>query len=173
MDNVFETKEVSELLGVNPTTIKKWVKYFNLRCSINEQGHYLFQNSQVEVLKDIKGQLYSGKKMRDVHVSMNSEKSKTKKEERVQAYQLEYKLNQIVSKIDQFEQKLSQKADEVVSYQLLRHRSEIDDITLMLQSIEQRLQSIEVKVSSQVDEEQPYQAEIKLKKRSLSQIFSS
>ncbi|UOE92296.1 chromosome-anchoring protein RacA [Alkalihalobacillus sp. LMS39] len=169
MENVFKTKEVSELLGVNPTTVKRWVKYFDIRCQMNEHGHYLFGTSHVEMLREIKGQLNAGKKMRDVHVS-RVQARKEKRKDMIPIHQYEYQLKEMVNRIEEFEGKLSKKADEVVSYQLLRHRTELDQITTMLEKIEMRLQKVEESAKPIINEE--VKVERPEKKRAFMQLFS-
>ncbi|WP_082407126.1 MerR family transcriptional regulator [Bacillus sp. JCM 19041] len=39
-----KTKEVSKAIGVNPTTIQRWTKFFEIKCEVNEQGHFYIIN---------------------------------------------------------------------------------------------------------------------------------
>ncbi len=174
MQGVLKTREVSEQLGVNPTTVQRWVKYFNIHCDINEQGHYLFSMPQVEVLREIKGQLNMGKKLKEINLGQPEEKQQVKKNtEMVQTQQYERKLEQMMSRIDILENKLNQKADEVVSYQISSHRKEIDEMMGMLKKLEQRMDAIELgRAEKQSSVENINIKEKKPKKRSFVQLFS-
>ena len=170
MENVLKTKEVSDLLGVNPTTVQRWVKYFNIHCQLNEHGHYLFQSPQVETLREIQGQLSEGKKMKDVKVSNKSIISESEPPEEVMpTFKYEQKLEQMMQRIEDLEQKLAAKADDVVTYQLLNHRKEIEAMSKSLLSIEQRLDEMDevIKQNMTIPLE-----ELPPKRRSLMQLFS-
>ncbi|WP_209122639.1 chromosome-anchoring protein RacA [Alkalihalobacillus sp. BA299] len=170
MENVLKTKEVSDLLGVNPTTVQRWVKYFNIHCQMNEHGHYLFQTPHVEILKEIQGQLSEGKKMKDVMVSNTSMIQKDEQsDEMIPTFKYEQKLEQMMERIEELEQRLASKADDVVTYQLLNHRKEIEAMSKSLQSIEQRLDEMDEVIKQNMTipiEEMPQ------KRRSFMQIFS-
>jgi chromosome-anchoring protein RacA len=69
----------------------------------------------------------------------------------VPSAEYEEKLQEMMTHIQDIEQKLTQKADEVVSYQLLKHRSEIDEMSAMLKRLENRLIRMEAKQSIEED----------------------
>ncbi|WP_052144672.1 hypothetical protein [Halalkalibacter okhensis] len=46
--------------------------------------------------------------------------------------------------------KISQKADDVVSYQLLKHRTELEEMMKMIKNLEERLSDMENKVHQPV-----------------------
>ncbi|KGA99096.1 chromosome-anchoring protein racA [Alkalihalobacillus alcalophilus ATCC 27647 = CGMCC 1.3604] len=153
MSKLFKTKEVSEELSVNPTTVQRWVKYFALPCETNEHGHYFFTAEQVELLQSIKSQLNNGKKLRDVEIQIEGAMIATKTDKpRIATDEYEQKLEQVLERVMDLEQRLSQKADEVVSYQLLKHRAEIEDMVKMLNRLETRLESMESKVAKEFEE---------------------
>ncbi|WP_216829202.1 chromosome-anchoring protein RacA [Alkalihalobacterium elongatum] len=170
MENALKTKEVSDLLGVNPTTVQRWVKYFNIHCQMNEHGHYLFQTPQVETLREIKGQLSEGKKMKDVMVSNNSVISNSEtQEDMMPTFKYEQKLEMMMARIEELEEKLASKADDVVTYQLLNHRKEIEAMSKSLLSIEERLDQMDEIIKQNI--KMPLE-EMPQKRRSLMQLFS-
>ena len=63
------------------------------------------------------------------------------------------KIDQMMKTIESLEFKLTQKADEVVSYQVLTQRQEIDELTTLLNRIEKRLAKIENSTEVNRDEE--------------------
>ncbi|HET7628137.1 MAG TPA: MerR family transcriptional regulator [Bacillales bacterium] len=138
-----KTKTVSNTLNVNPSTIQRWVKHFNLPCKRNDHGHLLYSEQDIETLKQIKTQLAQGLSMDDVTLSLKE----TKVSETVPTSCFEKKLDRMVAQIHALEDKLSQKADEVVSVQLYQHRNELDDLTKTIDRVENRLETIEAQLS--------------------------
>lgn len=179
MEQAYKTKEVSALLGVNPTTVQRWVKYFNLHCQINEHGHYIFLAPHVELLKEIHSQLREGKKLKDIKISSSHSDlvnvvADREKKDMVPRHVYFHKIDDMMERIEQLESKLSQKADDVVSYQLLNHRSEIDAMGKMLKNIENKLAEMEEKLAKAVDTDVATElVNGKEKKRSFMQLFSS
>ena len=57
--------------------------------------------------------------------------------------------NHLLSRIEELERQLKQKADEGVSYQLLQHRREIDDLNTELQTLASRIQELAQTAPSQ------------------------
>ncbi|WP_017727979.1 chromosome-anchoring protein RacA [Halalkalibacterium ligniniphilum] len=178
MEELLKTKEVSERIGVNPTTVQRWVKYFGLACETNEHGHYLFDDTHLKVLCSIHEQLQAGKRMKEVNLDPYQEvlKEHVEPKKMVQVNAVEKQLEQCLQRINELEQRLSQKADEVVSYQILKHRTEIDDMMKLLHKIEQRLTKLEDKVEEKEPtvEALPLAAggETKKKRLSLIRLFS-
>ncbi len=135
----YKTKEMSVELGVNPTTIQRWTKFFKISCEVNEQGHFLYTDEHVPLFKKIQDQLKEGKKLKDVTI----EQKQAKAVPSVPKKQYDAKLEQMYHQVSVLEQKLNTKADDVVSYQLLKHRSELDDMVNVLDRLEQRLNQME------------------------------
>ncbi|WP_157811992.1 chromosome-anchoring protein RacA [Alteribacter populi] len=145
MATAFKTKSVAERLGVNPTTVQRWIKYFKLDCEMNELGHYVLTEDTVHTLQVIHKQLSEGKKLKDVKLGGTKEPIRDK--EMVASHVFNDRFGQILLHVDQLEKKLSEKADEVVEYQMLQHRQEIDDLADLLKKVDKRLQSLEHSIS--------------------------
>ncbi|MFN7252254.1 MAG: chromosome-anchoring protein RacA [Anaerobacillus sp.] len=179
MEKVLKTKEVSEELGVNPTTVQRWIKYFNIPCKTNELGHYLIAQKELETLLNIKERLNRGFTMKEIREKSDPvQVVKEKKEKMIATNVLEDKLEQLIIHIEQIERKLSVKADEVVEYQVLQHRSELDSLFTMItkidermSKIEQQLPSLEKKVVGGVEDHVPQHIK-KTRKNRLMRIFS-
>lgn len=129
MENVVKTKTASEMVGVAPKTVRKWVKQFDIPCQRNENGHYLFTQESIQVLTDIRNE-----KMEE-HPYFLSPRSYTEHGVSSGREAFDKKLDELFSRLDALEQKVSRKADEVVTYQVLQHRKEIDDISTRLDHI--------------------------------------
>ncbi|BAB05425.1 chromosome-anchoring protein RacA [Halalkalibacterium halodurans] len=169
----WKTKEVSEQLGVNPTTVQRWVKFFGIQCETNEHGHLLFEKEHLTVLKAIQNQLKSGKKMRDVVIEENEQLiQKPETQPMVATEQYEQRTKQFMEKIAELEKQLSQKADDVVSYQILKHRAEIDEMFKTLQSLELRMAKVEEQLEKQQEEFPLAAGDVPKRKRSFMRLFS-
>jgi len=117
------TSAVAKMLGVSPSTIQRWVKQANLQMERTELGHYQFSEESIEVLKDIQEQLNSGVLLQDLKL-----KGKKPRKATVAAPQSDARVEQLLQRMDYLENKLNGKADDVVSYQILQHRREIEDL---------------------------------------------
>ncbi|AMR12286.1 chromosome-anchoring protein RacA [Bacillus sp. FSL W8-0445] len=156
------TADAANELGVSTKTVQRWVKQLQLPASRNELGHYFFTEDDIAILKEVKEQLKNGTPMQDVTVKRpkktffikKNEMIQTKEpapqlnerlEERLQRFleheQLERELLQ--KKIAELERKLEQKADDVVSYQLLQQRRELEEERQQIKHLEQKISQLE------------------------------
>lgn len=179
MDVTLKTKDVSEQLGVNPTTVQRWAKYFGFDCETNEYGHYLFSTKHVEAMRQVQQQLQEGKMMKEVDISSFSEIANATREQTtkiVDTVLYEAKLEEVLNRVNDLEEQISRKADEVVSYQLLKHRSELEEMTKVIKKLESRLDEMESKIQNEKEEEIDLPIAVgnvsKKKWRAFMQIFS-
>lgn len=117
------TSAVAKLLGVSPSTIQRWVKQANLQMERTELGHYQFSEESIEVLKDIKEQLNNGVLLQDLKI-----KGKKHRKATIPVVKPDQSVEKLLKRMEEFEKKLDRKADEVVSYQILQHRREIEEL---------------------------------------------
>lgn len=132
------TSAVAKLLGVSPSTIQRWVKQANLQMERTELGHYQFSEESIEILKDIKDQLNKGVLLQDLKVKGRKHRKAT-----IPAVKPEITLDKLMKRIEDFESKLNRKADEVVSYQILQHRREIEELQNEVASLKEVITSME------------------------------
>ncbi|MED1740581.1 chromosome-anchoring protein RacA [Bacillus swezeyi] len=155
------TTDAANKLGVSTKTVQRWVKQLQLPASRNELGHYFFTDEDIAVLKEVKEQLKNGTPMQNVTVARPKKSFFIKKNETVQAKAperlnalIEEKLEQFLQheqlerellqkKIAELERKLEQKADEVVSYQLLQQRRELEEERQQIKNLEQKISELE------------------------------
>jgi len=154
MEMTMKTKEVSEILGVNPTTVQRWAKYFDLVCETNENGHYLFTEEHVDIMRGVQRQLQQGKRMKDITINGMESPKTTERSTKIETALYEGKLEEVMNRVQELDHRLSQKADEVVSYQLLKHRSELDDMMKMIVTLEERLTKMESKMQPREESEE-------------------
>ena len=135
------TKSVAEMLGISTRTVQRWVKQLNLNMARNDLGHFIFTEENIEQLKQVKKQLDEGILLQDITLEKskrsgivkNSQPEKNKEE-----------IQEVLEdKISLLETSLYQKADSVVSYQLLQHRREIEELQEQVSYLTGRLSDLE------------------------------
>jgi hypothetical protein len=78
-----------------------------------------------------------------------------KQDQKIVGYSLEAynnKMDFLELKVDQIERKLSNKADEIVTIQLLQHRRELEELYSAVSKIESHLNWIDLQLSSIVSD---------------------
>ena len=159
------TNEVAKEIGVSSKTIQRWVKQLNIPVARNELGHYDFQEEIVQLLKEVKHQMNEGVILQDIQLPIHKEtvrQSASAAEtdvsiQRIEALekqvgqliQQQLQITEVEDRLQELERKLAKKADEGVSYQLLQHRREIEDLSTKFErltaSLEQPVQVAEEK----------------------------
>lgn len=134
------TSTVSKLLGVSPSTIKRWIKHLDLNMERNDQGHYLFSDEDIELLKKIQEQLCNGMVLQDIEVDEEKIRRRTLQSHGGDSVAGNEKL---LAKVDELEKRLDNKADSVTSYQLLQHRREIEELQQEVKLLHERLAALE------------------------------
>jgi len=117
------TSAVAKMLGVSPSTIQRWVKQANLQMERTELGHYQFSEESIQVLQDIQEQLNNGVLLQDLKL-----KGKKPRKATVTVAPNDSMMEKLLERMDRLENKLNGKADDVVSYQILQHRRELEDL---------------------------------------------
>lgn len=135
-----KTKTVSRQLAVNPSTIQRWVKHFDLPCKKNNHGHLLFSEDDIKLLKHIQKQLNNGLAKEDVQLNIEEQHAES---DAMTVAQFEQRVDELVSRMNDVENNLAKKADEVVTVQLYQHRNELEQLTSTIDEVEERLKMIE------------------------------
>lgn len=138
------TADVTKLLGVSRRTLMRWVQQLDMQLEKNELGHYQFSNEDVERLKQIQSQsqppqTQSQPVSQAVQTVQGSRKGTLKNVEVVEN-PLEESL---IKRMEELERALRSKADDVVSYQMLQHRREIEELTKKIALLEQKIEDLE------------------------------
>ncbi|WP_088102165.1 RacA protein [Halalkalibacter urbisdiaboli] len=174
MRTFIDVAELSQRLEIDFTTLKQWTNYFGMEWKVNELGHEGLTENQLKTLVSIKSQLQLGKVLDEIDLD-------EVKANMVDARVYENKLNHVIEQVTDLEQRISQKADEVVSYQLLKQRSELEEMFEKLTRLEQRISKMENKVKQPEQHEMDYNHNelplaagegTKKKRRTLLEIFS-
>lgn len=137
-------------MGVSPSTIQRWVKQFGIEVGRNELGHYHFGEDHLEILKDIQSQIQNGALIHEVKLSVQKTPGMILQNEdhSVQIKELEDKVSQLDSRLDS-------KADDVVSYQLLQHRREIEDLKTQLLQMAEKVALLEASTQKDASDQPP------------------
>ncbi|WP_026584013.1 MerR family transcriptional regulator [Bacillus sp. J33] len=137
------TSAVAKLLGVSPSTVQRWVKQLELRTERNELGHYLFTDEDIDLLRQVQDQLNKGMILQEVTV-----KGKKARKGTIQNDQANPAMEKILLKLSELEQRMNGKADDVVSYQLLQHRREIEELQKENEQLNKRIEILETKLGA-------------------------
>lgn len=149
MEALLKTKDVSKELGVNGKTVLKWVNFFGIDCLKNNHGHYEFRNEDVQNLKMIQKELSRGIPMREVLIALEEKRTaKTVILDQVEVF--DEKFERVFDRLDQLERKIHMKADDVLSYQVLQHRKEIESLAEKITRVEERLLNMEQNVYREI-----------------------
>ncbi|WP_060667041.1 MerR family transcriptional regulator [Bacillus sp. CHD6a] len=147
-----KTHEVAKELGMAPRTIRKWVQKYEIPCRKNDYGHYVYDaealarletlkaNSEVAGALDVDFDTDSN----EIHVenmTVSSDKSKT----------VDDQLVTLSERVSRTEQMVQQKADEVVSYQLLQQRKEIEELTKKVDRLESMLDQLQTPAAKKME----------------------
>lgn len=71
-----------------------------------------------------------------------------KNEKGVSREEFDYRMDLLELKTEQLDRKISKKADDIVSYQLLQHRHELEELYTAIQHIDKQLKIIESELNS-------------------------
>jgi len=134
------TSALANRLGVSTKTIRRWIKNYDLTINRNEHGHYVFSEEDYQLFCSIRDQLKNGTSSNEVEIrQVRKGNIRFMNGQPPQLHQL----TSLVDRIERNEEKIDQKADDVVSYQILQHRKEIDDLNQRLEKLESYIQNLE------------------------------
>ncbi|KAF0996408.1 MerR family transcriptional regulator [Geobacillus sp. TFV-3] len=151
-----KTSDVAVRLGVSPKTIQRWVRKYDIPLRKNEAGHYLFDEKTIALLERVKFEqgaaMEAPPKATPEAPPASSRPSTTPPNVPIHTLFQEYiepEMDRVSSRLDQLEKQLEQKADDVVSIQLLHHRREMEEMTARLASLEQLVARLEQQLNQQ------------------------
>lgn len=139
---MFKTKEAAEQLSVSQTTIKRWAAMFPASFPKDRFGHYIFTTQEVSLLKFIKERLEQGESLDSITLAENKPQAEPLPNIR-SLPATEPPMQEVWSRLVRIERSLDQKADEVVSVQLLQQRQELEDLRRMIQQLAVSIESIQ------------------------------
>ena len=129
---------MAKLLGVSNSTIKRWVKEIGLSMERNDRGHYLFKKEDIDYLRFIQEQIQNGVLLHEVIIP-----EKKPRKGSVSLPVNEQPEEKVLLKLKELERRIEEKADSVASYQLLQHRSELEDLQIQIMTLTKRVETLE------------------------------
>lgn len=136
------TTNVANLLGVSKSTIQRWIKQLDLDMSRNDLGHFDFTEEEISMLKQIQVQVQKGILLHDVVLPAK----KARKGKAVHTIK-KPEMETIIEKVNDLDRRVNEKADNVVSYQLLSHRRELEELENQVILLNKRIELLEKKLS--------------------------
>lgn len=144
---ILKTKDAADLLSVSQTTIKRWASTFPDFFQKDRFGHYIFSEQEIDLLIHIKDRIDHGETLDRIVLVTNKQPLELLQDEpSLHAYGLT--MEDMITRIDHVERSLDQKADEVVSMQLLKQREELEELRQMIEQLAASIESIQM-LSSQ------------------------
>ncbi|MGD6872018.1 MerR family transcriptional regulator [Sutcliffiella horikoshii] len=142
-----KTHEVAKELGMAPRTVRKWVQKYEIPCRKNDYGHYVYDEEALARLETLKASgevagamdVAFGTDIKEVQVENMSARNEDGKA-------LEHRLQTLTERVSRTERMVQQKADEVVSYQLLQQRKEIEELTKKVDRLEKMLDQMQTPI---------------------------
>ncbi|WP_419875113.1 MerR family transcriptional regulator [Candidatus Pristimantibacillus sp. PTI5] len=143
---ILKTKDAADLLSVSQTTIKRWASTFPHFFQKDRFGHYIFSEQDMGLLIHIKDRINHGETLDRITLVGTKQPSEPLQDE-LPLQKHDSSMVDMFTRIEQVERSLDQKADEVVSIQLLRQREELEELRQMVNQLAASLESIQVSSS--------------------------
>ncbi|MGS0471241.1 chromosome-anchoring protein RacA [Bacillus pretiosus] len=175
----YKTPFIAKKLGVSPKAVVRIAQQLNLTIEKNKYGHFIFTQEDLDQMLEF--HLSQIEQSQNSHPTQKTssndvEELKTPVNTIVQNKsshefeQLAAQLNTITRRLDRMEEQMQDKAnDDVVTYQLLQHRREMEEMLERIQKLEASLKK-EEPIYITPDSKPTYEREKKPKRRKM--IFS-
>ncbi|MFC5471018.1 MerR family transcriptional regulator [Cohnella suwonensis] len=139
---MLKTKDAALLLGVSQTTVKRWASQYTSTFRKDPLGHYAFTSVDLELLFHVKDQIELGKTLEQISLPGGNAVEAPRAAEPPPLFS---DAGELLSRLDEVERSVRQKADEVVSAQVLQHRTEIDELRQMVAQLAAALDKLQPK----------------------------
>nr|WP_028399626.1 hypothetical protein [Ectobacillus panaciterrae] len=130
----YKTPMVAKKLGVSPKVVMRIVQQLQLDLQKNKFGHYIFSEDDLQQILEYH-QTPENTPVAEFPADFSHEEFASLKQE-IQA---------LSNRMTRNEGKLDAKADDVVNYQLLQHRSEIEELQKTIKLLKGRIEQLEVR----------------------------
>lgn len=127
------------LLDVSQTTVKRWASQYPASFHKDQLGHYIFTGHQINMLLYIKEQIEQGGTLDQIALPVSLPLSSPEKAE---TDPMPKDNSELLSRIREIERSVGQKADEVVSAQVLQHRAELDELRQMVAQLAATIETL-------------------------------
>ncbi|UYX54598.1 chromosome-anchoring protein RacA [Bacillus thuringiensis] len=171
----YKTPFIAKKLGVSPKAVVRIAQQLNLTIKKNKYGHFIFTQGDLDLMLEYHRSQMDQPQNSQTTSSNDVEKLKTQVNTIVQNTssndfkQLTAQLTTITRRLDRMEEQMQDKANDVVTYQLLQHRREMEEMLERIQKLEAALKK-EEPIYITPDSKPTYEREKKPKRRKM--IFS-
>ncbi|WP_078543412.1 MerR family transcriptional regulator [Litchfieldia alkalitelluris] len=145
------TAALAAKVGVSIRTIRKWIKFFDLHCNKNEHGHYVFTDEDYTFFCQIRDHVASGRPKHEIKINTPRKGILRNTMIKTTEHPLQQQISSLLERIERNEKNIERKASEVVSYQLLQHRREIDELNQKVEKLEAYIQDLEKEKKTLLD----------------------
>ncbi|MFE6137467.1 chromosome-anchoring protein RacA [Bacillus sp. NPDC057893] len=174
----YKTPFIAKKLGVSPKAVVRIAQQLNLTIKKNKYGHFIFTQVDLDQMLE-----YHRSQMDQPQNSQTTQKTSSNDIEKLKTQvntivqntssndfkQLTAQLTTITRRLDRMEEQMQDKANDVVTYQLLQHRREMEEMLERIQKLEAALKK-EEPIYITPDAKPTYEREKKPKRRKM--IFS-
>ncbi|WP_229263975.1 MerR family transcriptional regulator [Cohnella cholangitidis] len=151
-----KTKDAAVLLDVSQTTVKRWASQFPADFQKDHLGHYVFTGPQINLLLYIKDRIEQGTTLDQIKLPV-SPKADSDSANKAVAVPFPKDEKELMARVREVERSLQQKADEVVSAQVLQHRAELDELRQMVAQLAAAVENLQDKSAKPVArQEEPW-----------------
>ncbi len=156
----YKTPMVAEKLGVSSKVVLRIVQQLHLNLAKNKFGHYLFTQEDID---QIRAYHEATKGMEEAAVTRVEESS-------IDTSSFQQQIQELVARMEKNEALIREKASDVVAYQVLQHRNEIEELTSRIKQLEERIAVLESRQSN-VQPLHSYKTEKPKRKNMLLSMF--
>lgn len=137
--NTMKTKDAAMLLDVSQTTVKRWASQYPASFHKDQLGHYVFSGHQINMLLYIKEQIEEGRTLDQIALPVSPPLASS---EKLETAPMPKDNTELLARIREIERSVGQKADEVVSAQVLQHRAELDELRQMVSQLAATIETL-------------------------------
>lgn len=174
----YKTPFIAKKLGVSPKAVVRIAQQLNLTIEKNKYGHFIFTQEDLDrMLEYHLSQIEQSPNSHPTPKTSSNDVVELKTQvntivQNISSHdfeQLAAQLNTITRRLDRMEEQMQDKANDVVTYQLLQHRREMEEMLERIQKLEATLKK-EEPIYITPDTKPTYEREKKPKRRKM--IFS-
>ncbi|NGP43748.1 hypothetical protein G4V62_01740 [Bacillaceae bacterium SIJ1] len=141
------------------TTIRNWVRKYDIPCERNDKGHFVFHQEALDTLILLKKQ----------NGVLNDEPPTEK--EGLPIDEFYSRMDALVDRVDKIDRELKAKADDVVTVQMLQHRREMDELIEKVEHVERKIDRLVSQINQAPEQQEQSTLNEKPKRKRLLHRF--
>ncbi|MCP1123637.1 MULTISPECIES: chromosome segregation protein [Bacillus] len=132
----YKTPMIAKKLGTSPKAVIRLAQQIGLELKKNKFGHYVFYEQDLQQMLEFQRSVPNQEHEPSSYHAAEAAPSN-------EMQQFITQLKDISLRLDRLEEKLQEKADDVVNYQLLQHRNEMEEMHARIEQLEMTLKQKE------------------------------